>query len=187
MLMSAIDNAASNISVCSTSRALWCQPLKYLKESSNMVPSVLRLDVLIEVIRGEFAIINIASCCAHVIKLSGTLRLFTKPCCLWRAWLVWHQNLCYTMLCPFSPSWGPMSSIVMTPIVSGWYRRSVHLLDFPAGLIEKYHSDNRRYCARYGRFPQKCQYWLLGSVYRLKRFSSSVYGCCEPYTTPSQK
>jgi len=119
MLMSAIDNAASNISVCSTSRALWCQPLKYLKESSNMVPSVLRLDVLIEVIRGEFAIINIVSCCAHVIKLSGTLRLFTKPCCLWRAWLVWHQNLCYTMLCPFSPSWGPMSSIVMTPIVSG--------------------------------------------------------------------
>jgi len=60
-------------------------------------------------------------------------------------------------------------------------------LDIPVDLIEEWYADDRRYCTSYGCFSQERQCRLPGLIYRLKRFSSSVYGCCESYTTPPQK
>lgn len=55
MLMSAIDNAATNIPVRSNLYVVLLAYSKCLQESPNVTPSVIRVDVLVEIIRGNIS------------------------------------------------------------------------------------------------------------------------------------
>jgi hypothetical protein len=188
MLMSAIENVAVKIRVLFSSSLVYRRSCRYrhIQEAPNLSPSTVRLDVIVDLIRGAAIFLD------HHLFFSSPVVGTTNPQTFNQGLLLLSR---LAHLAPESVLHNVMP--IFTFMGSNVFHRDdeysfnvirqVRICFRPhVAVIDEESSDCKQHCAHHGWNPDVSKYFWSGALYQLQGLLTSIHGCGKSYpSSPS--